>query len=532
MTALTLYPTSTIATTVATDNTLTTTAPGTETSANSRIGNVSTPTFWALLASQSYTTANNTVSEQSPSTGGWLWDVATLEGQQLLAGSYSFKTGLQTNTAGATCTADIHCRLYKRSSSGTFTLILDAVLTAQTINHSGAYYTVSGSTASATTFSTGDKLYYDQQVSITAYSTFGSNTSIATFFNLSTAEFITTPGYSGSSTTVTKTAQTRLVMRVTATKIAQTRFVERVVQTLSAQARFVEQVTKTASAPVRFVARVARSVSSQIRLPLRVQRTLVAPLRFAQRNTTTTLAQILFELQGRVVARAQVKLSMRTMFTRVASLRAGLSVGVSRSAAVRALVRSTVTKTGPVLFIQRQANTASASLLTRLVVGRSLVASLRVLVRSSTSQLAQVRFPLQGISTSLLTTLLPDPPRIPFRGFGILPVPFALAAIFPYQVNGAALDSQPYISTAPHGTSGMVHAGTLFTLHFQNPGPVTTGLFASGTIASLQFAMPDGFACVGQVQITSTTVGSLFHVQCVLLADMTLYRWVIQVQAS
>lgn len=194
-TPLTLYPTSTIGTIVATNNTLSITAPGAETSAGSRINNTSTPTFWARLASQSYTTANNSATELSPNDTGWLWEVTTLEGQQLVSGSYTFTTGLNTNTAGAVATADIHCRLYKRSSGGVFTLILDAVLTGQTLNHTGAYYTITGSTGVVTNFATGDKLYYDQQAAITAYSGFASNTSIATFFNLSTKESIVTPGY-------------------------------------------------------------------------------------------------------------------------------------------------------------------------------------------------------------------------------------------------------------------------------------------------------------------------------------------------
>lgn len=194
-TPLTLFPTSTVGAIVATNNTLSITAPGAETSAGSRIGSASTPTFWSRLASQSYTTANNSATELSPNDTGWLWEVTTLEGQQLVSGSYTFSLGLNTNTAGAVATADIHCRLYKRSSVGAFTLVLDAVLAAQTINHSGAYYTVTGSTAGVTNFATGDKLYYDDQSAITAYSGFASNTSIATFFNLSTKEFITTPGY-------------------------------------------------------------------------------------------------------------------------------------------------------------------------------------------------------------------------------------------------------------------------------------------------------------------------------------------------
>lgn len=196
MTALTLYPTNVAATTATTDNTLTTTAPGAETSAASRIGSASVPTFWSKMASQAYTTANNSASELAASdTGLWLWDVTTLEGQQLLSGSYSFSIGLQTNTAGATATADVHCLLFKRSAGPTFALILDAVLTAQSITHTGAYYTVTGSTAGVTNFNAGDKLAYMAQTAITAYSGFASNTSINVFMDLSTKESITTPGY-------------------------------------------------------------------------------------------------------------------------------------------------------------------------------------------------------------------------------------------------------------------------------------------------------------------------------------------------
>lgn len=106
----------------------------------------------------------------SPSGHGFLWDVTTLEGQQIVSGSWSAMISLQTaGTGSGTITADVHVRIYKRSSGGVSTQIIDMVAAAQSIPMtSPTTFSLSGSTSSATFFATGDKLYVDVWLDITA----------------------------------------------------------------------------------------------------------------------------------------------------------------------------------------------------------------------------------------------------------------------------------------------------------------------------------------------------------------------------
>lgn len=153
-TSVTLYQSTTASTTLSTANQLLTTT-STETHTNTATTGVS-PHDSCLIASQggTQTTSN---SPPPPDGKGWLWDVTTLEGKSIQAGTVTVAGKFYNSGFYALSVA---ARLYVRSSGGTYTSIASAA--ASTTIGSGATTTVSVSlTVSTTVFSTGDKLYLD-----------------------------------------------------------------------------------------------------------------------------------------------------------------------------------------------------------------------------------------------------------------------------------------------------------------------------------------------------------------------------------
>jgi len=197
-TTLTVYPTGTAATTVTTANTLVATSPSPETSYATKLGK---KTGWGEMYSQGYV-ANWPGGTSAPAASGhgFLWDATTLEAQQIIAGTWTPKVRLSVNVGSIT--AEIHVRAYKRSSAGAYTSILDAYSTNQTINTTATSFTMNTgtTTSSATNFTTGDKLYVDVILNITANNT-GSNTATCSLYENSGAnESIVTPGYQATAT--------------------------------------------------------------------------------------------------------------------------------------------------------------------------------------------------------------------------------------------------------------------------------------------------------------------------------------------
>lgn len=151
----------------------------------------------------------------SPSGKGFLWDVTTLEGQQLVSGNYGgiirlnasqFSGGSGLTQAG-TLTADVVVRVYKRSSGGVYTNIVTMTLTAQSIVSAFTSYTLPSTAGSTTSFSTGDKLYTDAWANVTANANgsaaqgirFNRLSTDTTTFVGDTQAIITTPGYQATS---------------------------------------------------------------------------------------------------------------------------------------------------------------------------------------------------------------------------------------------------------------------------------------------------------------------------------------------
>lgn len=137
-------------------------------------------------------------SEGSPSGNGFCDDSATLEGMTIVAGTWGASVRLATDIATSTVTADIHIRVYKRSSAGVYTLIGEMVSAAALIpSTTQTFNTFTGTTMSAVSFLTGDRLYTDAWLLITAEANSPTKVKItesSTALGLASGRIIT-PGY-------------------------------------------------------------------------------------------------------------------------------------------------------------------------------------------------------------------------------------------------------------------------------------------------------------------------------------------------
>lgn len=220
MTALTTFLTNAASSTLATANQLYSISgsPGT-TNTYSRVG---TATGYGELVAQGTTGAWAAGGSIGAPTGkGFLFDVTTLEGNQFAAGNWNgtvrincAQNGNAAPNAG-TLTADIIMRAYKRTSGGVYTNIVTITFTGQTIPSGFTSFSLPTTAGSAMTFSTGDKLYVDVWLNVTA-NTNASAVQDVRFNRLSTDTGGTTgdnnaslvsPGYTstipGSGTTIT-----------------------------------------------------------------------------------------------------------------------------------------------------------------------------------------------------------------------------------------------------------------------------------------------------------------------------------------
>jgi hypothetical protein len=206
MTALTAYISSTTSTTLSTANELLAAAPSSELDILIPYNNGTTGWGELYSSSNALTTFSAAGSEPTPSGKGYLYDVTTLEGQAILAGTWTPTVKLSIIGSGLpSIVADIHVRAYKRSSAGVYTQILDSVKSGQTINYNATVFTgfSSNTTSTPTSFLTGDKLYIDYVLNITT--PFGSSGTrhIAVYYNGGANESIVTPGYSIPETDLT-----------------------------------------------------------------------------------------------------------------------------------------------------------------------------------------------------------------------------------------------------------------------------------------------------------------------------------------
>ena|SRR5579875_1254207 len=197
-TALTAYLTNAATTTLTTANQLATALnSGAATTKSTTVG---TSTGYGEVYAQGNASAWAAAgSIGNPSGNGFLWDATTLEGQQIIAGTWTPTLRFQLST-GTSITADCYCRAYKRSSGGVYTLIGSMLFSGKSITTSGNNVSFSGSSLGAVSFATGDKLYIDVWLDITANSsgsgsaTVKMNEASAANTGIATAQ-ITTPGY-------------------------------------------------------------------------------------------------------------------------------------------------------------------------------------------------------------------------------------------------------------------------------------------------------------------------------------------------
>ncbi len=225
-TALTGYLAAAASTTLSTANQLYTVANSgtpTNTWTYSLIG---TATGYGEVTSQGASSAWAASGSIGTPTGkGFLYESTNLEGQTIAAGNWSALVrlnGAQNGDAASqagTLTADIIVRAYKRSSGGTYTSIVSMTLAAQTIPAAYTTFTLPATSASSVAFSTGDKLYVDIWLNVTANSN-GSAVQDVRLNRESTdtsghtgdgaAAAIATPGYSatggGGGSGITSTA--------------------------------------------------------------------------------------------------------------------------------------------------------------------------------------------------------------------------------------------------------------------------------------------------------------------------------------
>ena len=108
-------------------------------------------------------------SAPAPSGNGFLLDATTLELQQFVAGNWTPTVRLQMATAAQSLTADIIVRWYRRSSGGVYNAISSQTLTAQNLTNTATTYALAAiNPGQSATFVTGDKLYCDVLLNITA----------------------------------------------------------------------------------------------------------------------------------------------------------------------------------------------------------------------------------------------------------------------------------------------------------------------------------------------------------------------------
>ena len=220
----------------------------------------------------------------SPSGNGFVLDANTLDSQQIVSGTWSAEVrfcAMQGASQAGTLVADIYVRAY-RYSSGTYTNIVTMKLATQTINSTLTTYLIdvahsaTGTSGSAITFATGDKLYCDIICNITtnanANVTQGirnnrMSTDTSTFVGDINAS-VTTPGYQSAGTnvslTITETATgSELVSTNWAESISESATGSEIVTAGNLQSNSItetaqgSEIVTTAQGQQRFVVEVA-----------------------------------------------------------------------------------------------------------------------------------------------------------------------------------------------------------------------------------------------------------------------------------
>lgn len=219
-TALTLYLANAASTTIGTANQLYHSGAGSPTTGQP-ITTMGTAVNYGEVLSQGGSAWAASGSIGTPTGKGFFLDDTTLDGQDIVSGSYSATlrlVAMQSGSQAGSMTADIIVRLFRyRPSTTTYTQIVAMTLTGQTINAVLTNYSLSGSTGSNTSFIAGDKLYCDCWLNITAGSGNAAQgvrinrltTDTATFIGDALAS-VATPGYQSGAVNFTTTITEQL----------------------------------------------------------------------------------------------------------------------------------------------------------------------------------------------------------------------------------------------------------------------------------------------------------------------------------
>jgi hypothetical protein len=199
VTALNVYGTNTPSTTLSSAGLLVSVTGASGNGQNTT--KVGTTTQYVEIFGNGTTAAQTGVGSIPAATGnGWLFDTTLLEGQQIVAGTYT--PLIRAKVSGGTASVDMYVRFSKLAADLiTYTTIGTCSLTGQSLTTAIANYNFAGNSLSAVTFGTGDKLYVDVWFNIISRTGASStdtiaftNANSATQGRASNAEF-DTPGY-------------------------------------------------------------------------------------------------------------------------------------------------------------------------------------------------------------------------------------------------------------------------------------------------------------------------------------------------
>jgi hypothetical protein len=206
MTSLTVNGSAAAATTLVTAGKLFNTTGGTSGSTSTKVGSGTLfKQIFALGTSTSQTGVASIPAPTDSNFSGWMWDVTTLEGQRIAAGTWTPTLHLLAST-GTTVTPTV--QWFKRSSAGAYTSIGSVTGSSIALTTSAQLLVFTAPSLALMDFVTGDKLCCWLWVNQTAGGATNSTISVVEAISGSSAGVISeaqavTPGYASSVVTTT-----------------------------------------------------------------------------------------------------------------------------------------------------------------------------------------------------------------------------------------------------------------------------------------------------------------------------------------
>lgn len=324
MAALTVYLSSTTASTVATAKKLVTTAPASSTSVTNKTAKVASG--WGVLHTIAYsTTFAGAASEPAfGDVNGAILDDTSLEG--LTIGSGTWSCSMRFSSSSGTLTGVIHIRMGKRSSSGVYTEIVNMACPSTGFTSAGQTVTATG-TGAATDFTVGDKLYMQIDLQITSNTSSSNTATTSVFENGGAVESVATPGTSVTPATVTGAA----ALSATGTLTAAGAHTGLGAATLTAAATMTAAGTVTSAGPATVTGAAALSAAATLAAAGTRIRYGAAPLTamaiLHAAGTRTRAGAAVLSAHGTLTAAGLQTVSGRAALTARASLTAAASGG-------------------------------------------------------------------------------------------------------------------------------------------------------------------------------------------------------------